>query len=385
MSFSNRIRLPFKLHKPQFPESAERYRKANGETVTLSVTVRKVYEGLTDSIPEKLHERLKIALVHDRVEVEGDKYVGVIAQDGDYQIEWQDFLSHPLAQGKFKAEVTPFNATNSNCGTCEDMIQVVANDDTFPGTLAVDTSYNIKVLDNDKVCCYPVTISLVTYDLTYIDAIVVDPTDQSITIHVSPTSPSGTNVLICTYRAQCANGQYDEAKVYATIDGVSPACPLPTSLAAIDITETTATITFTDAAGALLYYWSLNTLPDNTPFQSASTPPGIPVNLTGLTPGQQYRFLLQTDCGGGSYSGFASVDFTTITAPPTDSCGEYELFNNDDQNFRPATYIDCTGLERNINIAPLHVRGICALQSSPGVPVEINTHPFVSVDYIGIC
>src|ERR1700749_4669286 len=103
MRFSNRIRLPFKLHKPQFLEDANRYRKANGVTVTLSVVVRKVYEGLTDSIPEKLHERLKIALVHDSVQVEGDKYVGVITQEGDYQIEWQDFLSYPLAQGKFKA------------------------------------------------------------------------------------------------------------------------------------------------------------------------------------------------------------------------------------------------------------------------------------------
>src|SRR5688572_11990655 len=115
MAFKNRVRLPIKLHKPQFPEETEEYRKANGVTVVLSVVIRKVYEGQTDSLPEKLHERLKIALRHDSVIIEGDKYVGAITQEGSYDIEWIDFLSKPIAQAKFKANVTPFNASNSNC------------------------------------------------------------------------------------------------------------------------------------------------------------------------------------------------------------------------------------------------------------------------------
>src|SRR5688500_4747561 len=97
MAFTNRVRLPFKLHKPQFVETREDYRKANGETKTLSVVIRKVYEGVTDDMSEKLHERLKIALAHDNVVVEGDRYVGVITQEADYQIEWSDFLSRPIA------------------------------------------------------------------------------------------------------------------------------------------------------------------------------------------------------------------------------------------------------------------------------------------------
>src|SRR5687768_3265995 len=98
MAFRNRVRLPIKLHKPQFVEESDKYRKANGASVVLSVVIRKIYEGQTDSLPEKLHERLKIALRHDTVIIEGDKYAGAIVQDGSYDIEWIDFLSKPIAQ-----------------------------------------------------------------------------------------------------------------------------------------------------------------------------------------------------------------------------------------------------------------------------------------------
>lgn len=384
MSFNNRIRLPFKLHKPQFLEEAERYRKANGVTVTLSVVVRKVYEGLTDSIPEKLHERLKIALAHDHVEVEGDKYVGVIAQDGDYQIEWQDFLSHPLAQGKFKAEVTPFNATNSNCGTCEEQVQIVCVDDDA-GTLAEDTTYVLDVLANDNICCNPVTLSLLTFNSAYIATAVVT-VDNKIQIHTQATLPDLPTVQILSYRAQCQNGQFDEANVLAALDGTTPACAPPTGLNVSAISTASATISFTDAVGASFYQWSLYTMPDNTFVQGGSSLVVGHVDLSTLIPGQAYRFYIQSECGGGNFSPFAPpIDFTTDPLPPTETCGEYELFNNDDQNFRPASYVDCTGQDRGLNIAPLHVRGICALQSSPGVPVDLTVHPLITVSYIGPC
>lgn len=384
MSFSNRIRLPFKLHKPQFPEQAERYRKANGETVTLSVVVRKVYEGLTDSIPEKLHERLKIALVHDHVEVEGDKYVGVISQDGDYQIEWQDFLSHPLAQGKFKAEVTPFNATNSNCGTCQEMVQVVAVDDNA-GTLAEDTTYVIDVLANDDICCNPVTLSLLTFNSSYLDSATIT-VDNKIQIHTKAVLPDLTNAQIISYRAQCANGQYDEANVFADLDGTVPACNPPTDLAVINITDNTATVTFTPAAGAVGYTWELREHYDlSIVVQSGSVGAVDHVDLTLLQPVIFYRFFIRTDCGSGNYSPFVYIDFATVAAPPSNSCGQYELFNTDDQNYHQGSYTDCDDVFRGLNISPLHTRTICVLQSSPGVPVNLSVESEISVSYLGLC
>lgn len=383
MSFSNRIRLPFKLHKPQFLEDANRYRKANGVTVTLSVVVRKVYEGLTDSIPEKLHERLKIALVHDSVQVEGDKYVGVIAQEGDYQIEWQDFLSHPLAQGKFKAEVTPFNATNSNCGTCEEMIQVVCNDD-FVGTVDADTDYNVGVIGNDNICCSPITQTIVSFNSTYISAIVTNP-DYRITFHVAPTAPSGTGIIIARYRIQCANGQFDEANLIADINGVAPACGTPTDLVVSAITSTSATVTYTQVVGAVGYYFQLRRSVDNLLIADGHIGAVDHVDCTLLESNTAYRFYIQADCGSGNLSPFTYIDFTTNPADPSNSCGEYELFNTDDQNFHQGSYTDCEGIFRGLNIAPLHSRIICVLQSSPGTPIDLNVESEISITYNGLC
>jgi len=383
MSFSNRIRLPFKLHKPQFLEDANRYRKANGVTVTLSVVVRKVYEGLTDSIPEKLHERLKIALVHDSVQVEGDKYVGVITQEGDYQIEWQDFLSHPLAQGKFKAEVSPFNATNSNCGTCQEMIQVVANDDDA-GTLNENTDYTIDVLANDEICCNPITISLVTFDSNYLASAVINANNE-IVVHTQTTMPALTHAKILTYRAQCANGQFDEADVYADLNGTIPACQMVTGLNITNLDTTSVTVNWTPAAGATSYIWQLRTLPDNTIVGGATISPSDHADITGLIPGQEYIFYILTNCGTGNESPSASITFTTTTPPPADTCGDYELFNTDPDNFRAGSYTDCDGIERSINIGPLHQREICVLQFSGSNPVNLVVESQITVTYLGTC
>lgn len=383
MAFSNRIRLPFKLHKPQFPEEATRYRKANGQSVTLSVVVRKVYEGLTDRLPEKLHERLKIALVHDRVEVEGDKYVGVITQDGDYQIEWQDFLSHPLAQAKFKAEVTPFNATNSNCGTCQEMIQVVANDDNA-GILAENDTYTINVLANDDICCNPVTLTLVTFDSNYLTSATVNGNNE-IVIHTQSSLPDLDGVQILTYRVQCQNGQYDEAFVFADLDGSVIACAPPTGLSVTGVDETHATINYTPAVGVVLDHFQVRTMPDNTVVQDGNQLPDNHVDLSGLSPGQSYRFYIQSNCGGGNFSPYVWIDFTTDSTPPADSCGSYDLYNTDDLNYRQGSYIDCLGEFRGLNIPPSHTRRICVLQNSPGVPVELNVEPEIAITYNGIC
>lgn len=384
MAFTNRIRLPFKLHKPQFVEDAQRYTKANGETVTLSVSVAKVYEGLTDSIPEKLHERLKIALVHDSVQIEGDRYVGVITQEGDYQIEWQDFLDRPIAQGKFKARVTPFNATNSNCGTCEEYTQVVCVDDDA-GILDEDTTYIIDVLANDNICCNPVTVTVVTFNSTYLTSCIVNSNNE-IVIHTNASLPATTDVLLVTYRAQCANGQFDEANVIADLDGTAgPICNPPTGLFVQSLSDTAATLAWTQPSGATSYEWEVRLLSDNSLVQSGtSTTADNNAIITGLTASTGYRFYVRSNCGGGSFSSFVYIDFTTNPPSGSDSCGLYELFDNSIQ-FHHGSYIDCNGVEQNVLVPPLNSIQICALQYSPGNPVDITVEPQISVTYLGLC
>lgn len=386
MAFTNRIRLPFKLHKPQFQEESERYRKANGETVTLSVVIRKIYEGITDEMPEKLHERLKIALAHDNVVVEGDKYVGVIAQDGDYSIEWSDFLSRPIAQAKFKAEVTPFNASNSNCGTCEQYTQVVAEDDDL-GTVNEGDTLTFDPLANDSICCNPVTLSLVTVNSDYVTSASINPVTNFLTLVLKSSLSSVTGALLATYRAQCANGMYDEANIIANIDGSGPAvCNPPTGLTIDDVTDTTVTASWTPPTPAPAdgYYWEIRPLLNLGVIEQSNVTPVPSAFAVGLTPSRAYRFYVRSDCGATD-SGFVYVDFITLPPSGSDYCGQYSLTNANIAAVGSATYIDCVGNEQTVSVPPLGVVYICALQSSPGSPVVLNTTSLVIPFYVGLC
>lgn len=384
MAFTNRIRLPLKLHKPQFVEERQEYRKANGVTVTLSVVIRKVYEGITDSLPEKLHERIKIALAHDNVQIEGDKYVGVITQEGDYQIEWSDFLSRPIAQAKFKANVSPFNATNSNCGTCEEYTQIVANDDNI-GTVDEGQTYDVDVLANDAACCNPVQLTLITTNSDYVQSVTINP-DNTLTIVIKTPVPDANGITLVTYRAQCDNGQYDEANVIADINGSAPACLAPTNLTIVDKTDVHCYISWTQPVGALSYEWQLYLLSDLGNEVQGGTANIVEnaIDLLGLTPATQYRFFVRSVCSGGGFSNYVYIDFITNPASGTDTCGEYNLFNGS-FGLKQVSYLDCNGESQILYIPTFQSRDICALQYSPGNAVDLIAESGITVTYIGLC
>jgi hypothetical protein len=388
MAFRNRVRLPIKLHKPQFVEESDKYRKANGVSVVLSVVIRKIYEGLTDSLPEKLHERLKIALRHDSVIIEGDKYAGAITQEGSYDIEWIDFLSKPIAQAKFKAEVTPFNASNSNCGTCEEYTQVVAEDDNL-GTLNEDTDYNVGVIDNDSICCSPITQTIVSYNTAFVDAIVTNP-DYRITLHIKANVPSANSVVLATYRIECQNGMYDEANLIANIVGTNPipVCLAPTNPVLVSAdSDTSATFSWTAPAPIpdCGYHWEVRNafsvvLASGDSATTDATVTGLPSNENFL------RFFVRSNCCSLDSNYAGPVIFSLPPPSDTESCGEYALYNSNLFFFRTVSYVDCNGDEQNIIITQNETFNICALQYSAGNPVQITPqNGDISVTYIGLC
>lgn len=386
MAFKNRIRLPFKLHKPQFVEERQDFIFSDGSAKTLSVIIRKVYEGLTDEMPEKLHERLKIALAHDNVSIEGDRYIGSITQEGDYTIEWSDFLSRPIAQAKFKANVTPYNAINSNCGTCEEYTQVVCEDDNI-GDVNEDDTLNIDALDNDSICCNPFVLSIVSYNTDYIDAISIN-VNNTIDLHIKNSVATQNGVILATYRVTCENGMYDEANIIANVTGTAFAeCLAPTDLIIEAISDVHCFISWTMPSGALSYEWQLYLITDLINQVDGGTANIVEnaIDLMGLTSATQYRFFVNTVCADDNRSTSVYIDFTTDPASGTDSCGEYLLENQDFDNFRSGTYIDCNGATQNINLGPLHNRTICALQNSPGDPVDITVESEIQILYQGLC
>lgn len=382
--FKNRVRLPFELSRPQFIDERDDYRKANGETVTLSVIIRKVYEGVTDRMPEKLHERLKIALAHDDVQVEGDRYVGVITQDGSYDIEWPDFKNKPIAMAKFKANVSPFNASNSNCGTCEEFTQVVTEDDDL-GSVNEGDVLTFDPLENDSICCNPVNVTIVTINSDYVASASVNPVNNFITLTLKTPLPPANGITLASYRAECQNGQFDESNIIADVDGsLPPVCLAPTGLFMSDITTTTAKANWSAPTPAPASYdWVVYDVLFPGVDVAAGNTTDTFVDITGLTEQTSYIFYIRSNCGS-TQSNYISVNFLTLAEDSSEFCGSYTIQNTTGA-VRFFNYITCSGDTITQRMAPFQTLSICALQTSPGSPVEIDVPLGLTVTYNGLC
>lgn len=386
MAFTNRFRLPFKLTRPQFLEERETFRKSNGVIVVLSNIIRKQYEGETDNWPEKLHERFKIALSHDNVTIEGERYAGDIVQEGDYTINWSDFLDYPLAKATFKVFATPFDASNTNCGVCADYIQVVAVDDNL-GNLTEGQAVDAAVLANDSICCDPAELTIITTNSNYVQSIAIN--GQELSIQIKSPVATQNNVLLATYRVQCENGQYDEANVYANITGSEEVCLAPQALTVHSITEDSATVTV----------FGPFPLPSNgrewelrqgfTVVDSGVLMLGSLIFLSGLQPSTTYTIYVRSNCGDGDFSDYLQDTFTTDPPSETESCGSYSVYfdNGSGQPHQVAfiEYYDCNGDTKYEPVRNQQSITICALQNSPGDPVLINGGPDVDIVYLGLC
>lgn len=389
MAFINRVRLPFKLTRPQFLEERDVHRKANGVIKVLSVVIRKQYEGETDLWPEKWHERFKIALAHDNVSIEGEKYIGDIVQDGDYTINWVDFLDYPIAKATFKILATPFDATNSNCGICgDDFIQVETNDDNI-GEIEEDTEFDVDILANDSICCDPITITIVSFNSSYVQSVTVNG-DNTLHFVLKDDLVTQNNVVLATYRAECENGQFDEANVIADATGSSEAeCLSPTGLASTSIEDTEASFNWDDVVGAASYDWQLFLDTDLiNPVQTGNTITSD-VDISGLLPETNYVLFVRTNCDNDLSSNFAQLPFTTNEAECDETCGLYRLTmddgSGDTSHFSNVQYTDCDGNIQSQIVPNQFSTFVCALQNSEGDPVFINNPSSVTIEYMSLC
>lgn len=390
LAFSNRVRLPLQLHSPQFPEERTVFRKANGQAKVLSVVIRKVYELETDYMPELWHRRLKIALAHDNITLEGEKYLGGISQDGDYNIDWPEGVLHyPTAKGGVKVQATPFDATNANCQTCEQAAQLDLEDDEATGiygALQEDTDYSVHAADNDQICCYPAVFSLVSYNSTYLTSCTIDPNTGIISLHTGTGLTSVNGIVIATYRVTCPDGSYDEAEVTADIEGSTEGCLAPSLLNANGDSTTTGHFSWTESVPGSTYYWEIyeGTGPIGSPVQFGNVTDDE-LDVGGLEPDTDYYFQIRTVCGENS-SNFISGLFSTMPGDEA-GCGQYQICYARPffSGFGNYPYIDCNG-EEQVAIVPNNTcRIICAAQNSPGDPVMITGGFFVTITYLGLC
>jgi hypothetical protein len=391
MPFKNRIRLPFYITRPQFPRESNVFRRADGSTKVQSVIIRKVFEGETDNLPKDIHERLIIALSHDDVTIEGRYLTTGTSLDGDYDIDWNKFLDHPLAKASFKVQVTPFNYSNDNCQTCDEASQLSLEDDTITGpyeTHEEGQEYSYNVFANDSICCSPVTAEIVTYDSLYVASASISAASGIVTIVMQATMPSATLANLLTYRVTCPNGSYDDADVFANINGSEPppSCETPSNLQVTGIAETGATITWDFIAGPVLYVWQLYLASDLiTPINSGVSLTNSVIFSGTLMPGTDYVFYVQTNCTDSS-SGFANVPFSTL-GESTGGCGQYEICNvSEGIGTISVTYMNCAGSYTNTFIPHSSCSTVCALEDSLGSPVDIfSGGGDITIEYIGPC
>jgi hypothetical protein len=381
MAFRNRIRLPFQLFRPQLQSEKSVFRKSTGEVQTLNVVVRKIYQGETDLLPESIHEKLKIALEHDSVTVEGDRFMGEVVTEGDYQIAWPDFLDYPIAKGAFSAEVKAFDAVNSNCASCDEFIGLDLADDRYENAygelipLTEGGTYTLDVAANDTICCSPAEFSIVDFNTLYVESITIDQ-NGLVEFQLKTDLPNISQIALFTYRVTCPNDNYDEAVGYVAIEGTIESCEQPTAVTASVVEPTYYEITWTAPSGgtpAAGYDWELYLASDLlTVVDSGNILTEGPVELT-LDASTDYVFRVRSNCDG-STSPWVDYEFTT--PPQTESCGRYRVEYNDGtgvrDNFTIISYIACDGSNQQVAAYNETTNFICALQVGPGDPVSIT-------------
>lgn len=377
MPFKNRIRLPLYATRAQFPTERSVFRKADGTIQVQSAVIKRQYEIEVDWLTEGLHEKIVIALSHDNVNIEGERYFGGISLDGEYEVEWVEFLDFPWGKAKVKVLVTPYNMTNSNCQTCEEASQLFLSDDTFPTDVEQSTEYTMNVFTNDQILCSPITAEIVTYNAAYLESATITDLGE-ITIVTKALIVTASHVKLLTYRVTCSNGGFDEADVYANLTGtVEISCLQPSGINQTgDITEDGATLTWTAPVSgppADGYEWKYALADTPATIMETGTTSSLtvtlPTNTEPLDPNSTYIFSVRAACGGGDFSNW--LDTTFITAAQENICGRYEVGVVGLHGSKNVSYLACNGQIATVKVQPFKKRLICALQNAPGDPVSI--------------
>lgn len=392
MAYRNRIRIPLYLKTPQFPTEANRFRLSNGESKTLSVTIRKVYTLETDYMSDSMHQRLVIALNHDTVNIEGDRYAGGVSVDGEYEAPPVDFLDYPLRKATTRVQVTPFDMTNDNCQTCEEASQLSLVDDDAGLINGDGAAVTINVFSNDNICCFPIVSEIVSFASGYLASATIDANGNVTLTNKNPVSSIGS-IILATYRVTCPDGSYDEADVYGSITGTGAECEqpgafeptvisAPPSPFSADIEWTTPVVD-----PGLGYEWQLYEMQDpGTPVQTGTSADKT-VTVTGLSPATDYGFYVRSVCSVGVYSLYTELLFTT-PGSGGNTCGRFTISANDGTlgaGLHVYSFMDCAGSIQNAGIINLTTKEECMLTDEFNTPIYFQGDFAVSYLYVEPC
>jgi hypothetical protein len=185
-------------------------------------------------------------------------------------------------------------------------------------TLATSTCPAITGLAASAITATSATVSwaaISTGSLGYqyvIDNLPTDPTGSGTNTTATSTSPTGLTAGTTYYahvRDSCGVGNFS---AWNTIPftTTSTTCNAPTGLAASAITQNSATISWTNATGAIRAQWVVNTTaPD--PTAAGTSTAATSVVKTGLTAATLYYAHVRDSCAAG-LSAWVTIPFTTL-------------------------------------------------------------------------
>jgi hypothetical protein len=327
IDFKNKVRLPFYLSKPNWNDDETIYVRSDGSIkVTKSVT-QKEYEGATDWMNEDFHEKFKIALSHDEVNVYSEKYTGGIRKNGKYEPNYEDTTMENLAPASFKVFATPYLVRNDNCEVCEDFVSE---------TCGVVNGFDGLSSDNQDNT-WKTTIASFTFSNTLvpganqtIDILIRESGTTNAYISVGTVTVNHLGVLTSTPNPFVIDNIPDAwgGVQIKTVNSCGPEfikilnspnnCQDPTNLVLISSVPSTInnnnldiTLNFTPAAGITQYNFELEDLIGQTiVFNGNISQNGNPstIFLANITP-SDYQYRIRSICGGGIFSGFISINF----------------------------------------------------------------------------
>lgn len=343
----NKIRIPMYLTKPQYKDDVSVYIKSDGSRKIHKAVISKQYECLTAELSDATHEKINVALNHDNVIVESNNYTGGLRKDGEYAIDWIDYLDEQLAQASFKAYTTPYNARNNNCEVCETLPLFPPWEDCPPPEIECAQINSLFGDNGGNDALWETYISACTYSINPIPG-----NNQIVDIYYREGGTSGafTFVGTITFSSSGAVLSTPNPFVISSLPGtwlsvqikavnqcggddylvtrnnpfIFQPCGLPSNLTIISINPSIVTPGYFDVSAswnrvlptpAAGYDWELQTNPASpSPIDSGNTTnPGGTIFLTieSVPDGGSWALKVRSNCGDGNSSLWISTNFTT--------------------------------------------------------------------------
>lgn len=183
---------------------------------------------------------------------------------------------------------------------------------TWAGGSTQTVTWSVNSTNAAPVNCANVRISLSTDGgLTFPTVLVASTANDGSQSVVIPNTPSSTARIKVE---AVGNIFFDISNVNFTISTGGGTCNAPAGLTNSAVTNNSATISWSAAAGAVSYDVDYKTNASATWTNAATGTTSLSANLSSLTAATLYDWRVRTNCSSGS-SSYATAQFTTLNTP----------------------------------------------------------------------